>query len=176
MPKSSQEQIRLDEKKVIDELQKDAKQSIESIGKNCGFSRQKIWRIIKKLEENKTIWGYRPVVDDDKLGLKRYLILIKRTNNPFSLDKVKIITSRKLKEVTSQYGIKIENSFFIHGSHDWFISITAKNIKDVKKIMDMFVGMLQDFIESVDIMEVIFPVELNNCANPNIDEIKDFFG
>ena len=67
MSKSSKEQIIDDEKKVIRELKKNAKASIDSIGKNCNFSRQKVWRIIKRLEENKTIWGYSSVFYDEKL-------------------------------------------------------------------------------------------------------------
>jgi len=56
MAKSSKKQIYEDELKVIAELQKNAKESINIIAKKCGFSRQKAWRIIKKLEEDKTIW------------------------------------------------------------------------------------------------------------------------
>ena len=56
MPKSSKEQIDLDEKKVVSELQRNSKESIDVIAKRCGFSRQKVWRIIKRLEKNKTIW------------------------------------------------------------------------------------------------------------------------
>jgi len=48
----------------------------------CGCSRQKIWRIIKKLEEDKTIWGYAAIVNEEKQGLKSYIILIKRTTLP----------------------------------------------------------------------------------------------
>ena len=175
MPKGSKEQIIRDEKKIIKELQRDAKQSIDSIGKNCGFSRQKVWRIIKNLEKTKTIWGYRPVIDNEKLGLKRYLILIKKTNKPFTLENIDVITSRKLKQVTSKFGINIENSFYVHGSNDWFISITARGIMEVKKVIDMFSNLLKDFIERVEVLEVIFPVELNNCPNPNVDGIRDFF-
>ena len=64
MPKNSREQIDADEKKVIKELQKNSKESSDKIAKKCGFSRQKVWRIIKKLEKNKTIWGYFAVVDN----------------------------------------------------------------------------------------------------------------
>jgi DNA-binding Lrp family transcriptional regulator len=175
MPKSSLEQYEIDRKKVIEELIRDAKQSVDRIGKNCGFSRQKVWRIIKQLEKNNTIWGYSAVVDSDILDLKRYLILIKKTNKPLTPDKIDIITSRKLKEVTSQYGITIENSFYTHGSSDWFISVTARGIKDIKRVVEMFTYMLKDFIEQVDVIEVIFPVALHNCPNPNIEKIKDFF-
>jgi|GEM_PF-3772613 len=42
MPKSSREQIRRDELKVIDLLRREAGQGIDSIAKKCGFSRQKV--------------------------------------------------------------------------------------------------------------------------------------
>ena len=44
-------------------------------------------RVIKKLEKNKTIWGYNVVDDDEKLGLKRYQILVKKSRIPV-LDKI----------------------------------------------------------------------------------------
>ena len=68
MPKSSKKQIDEDEKKVIAALQKNSKESIDKIAKKCGFSRQKVWRIIKRLENNQTIWGYHAVVDDEILS------------------------------------------------------------------------------------------------------------
>jgi DNA-binding Lrp family transcriptional regulator len=66
MSKSSKEQIDADEKKILWELQKNSKESIDKIAKKCGFSRQKVWRVIKRLEKDKTIWGYHAVVDDNK--------------------------------------------------------------------------------------------------------------
>ena len=41
MAKSSKKQIYEDELKVISELQKNAKESIDVVAKNCGYSRQK---------------------------------------------------------------------------------------------------------------------------------------
>ena len=66
MAKSSKKQIYEDELKVVDELQKNAKENIDVISKNSGFSRQKTWRIIKRLEEDRTIWGYAAVVNEEK--------------------------------------------------------------------------------------------------------------
>ena len=88
MSKYSKEQIDLDEKKVIRELEKNAKESIDKIAKNCECSRQKVRRIIKRLEKDKTIWGYHAVVDDNKIGLQQYFVLIKRTNKPFSKEHI----------------------------------------------------------------------------------------
>ena len=55
MEKTSKKQIEEDERKIITDLQKNAKESIDVIAKKCGFSRQKVWRIIKRLEKNKII-------------------------------------------------------------------------------------------------------------------------
>jgi DNA-binding Lrp family transcriptional regulator len=61
MPKSSETRLRQDEEKILEILRTDAKASIDDIAKKCGFSRQKVWRIIKKLEEDKIIWGYTAI-------------------------------------------------------------------------------------------------------------------
>ena len=175
MPKTSKEQITNDEKKILRELQKNSKESIDKLAKKCGFSRQKVWRIIKRLENNKTIWGYHAVVDDEKMGLRRYLILIKRTHKPISKMQLNVITSRKVKQASSKLGINIESSFYLHGSYDWFIMVTAKDLRFVKKIIEVFTILLKDVISEVQVEEVIFPVEKNNCTNPNLDRIKEFF-
>ena len=175
MPKSSKKQINEDEKNILKILQTNSGDNIDKIAKKCGFSRQKLWRIKKRLEKDKTIWGYHAVVDDEKLGLKRYLILIKRTHKPLSKMQLNVITSRELKQVTSKLGINIECSYYIHGSYDWFFCVTAESIREVKKVIEAFTHLLKDFISEVQVQEVIFPVEKNNFTNPNLEEIKEFF-
>ena len=59
MPKISKETRVKDERKVLEILQSNAKGSIDDIAKKCRFSRQKVWQIIKKLENEKAIWGLR---------------------------------------------------------------------------------------------------------------------
>ena len=51
MARSSMKQIEKDEMKIILELQKNARESIDKIADRCNFSRQKVWRIMNKLEE-----------------------------------------------------------------------------------------------------------------------------
>ena len=46
MARSSIKQIANDETKIINELKKNARESIDTIADKCGFSRQKVWRII----------------------------------------------------------------------------------------------------------------------------------
>jgi len=127
-----------------------------------------------RLEEDKTIWGYNAVVDDEKLDLKRYLILIKRTNNPLSTKHLDIIIGN-FKQETSELGVNIESSFYLHGSYDWFLDITAENIIQMKKFIEIFTRLLTGVVSDIQIQEVIFPVKINNFTNPDLDRIKDFF-
>lgn len=53
MAKNSYQQIVEDEKKILDELQKNANKSINDVATSCGFSRQKVWRVIKTLKKIK---------------------------------------------------------------------------------------------------------------------------
>jgi len=65
-------------KRYLFNLKKNANKSINDIAENCGFSRQKVWRLIHNLEKNNTIWGYVAVVNQEKLNKKSYIMLIKR--------------------------------------------------------------------------------------------------
>jgi len=47
MVKRSKESIEKDENKILHELLKDSRQSINDIAKKLGFSRQKVWSNIK---------------------------------------------------------------------------------------------------------------------------------
>jgi len=176
MPKSSQEQIDLDEKKIIRELEKNAKNSIDKIAKNCGCSRQKVWRIMKRLEKNKTAWGYTAIIDKEKLGLKQYFILIKRTSKAAPKEKLDLVIGRNLKKESAKIGVEVVSSYFVHGSFDWHLHITVNNILQVKQFINIFNSLFaEDYISDIQVLEVIFPVEKNGIINPNIKELEDFF-
>jgi DNA-binding Lrp family transcriptional regulator len=169
------EQIDLDEKKIIQELQKNSKENIDKIAKNCGFSRQKVWRVIKRLEKNKTIWGYHAVVDDNKLGLQQYFILIKRTNKAFSKEHIDSIVKGAMHTEIAKTGIIIENVSYVHGNFDGIHIIRASNIVQVKKYCETLSTLSKGYIDHMIILEELFPIEKNGIVNPNIYELKDIF-
>ena len=175
MAKSSKKQIEADEKKVIRELEKHSNEHIEKIAENCGFSRQKVWKIIKRLEKNKTIWGYHAVVDNKKIGLQRYLILIKRSNKPFSKEHMDSIIKGKIKSETSKMGIIVDSTSYVHGSFDGFFEIRASDVKQVKRFCEALSNLSKGYISDMEILEELFPIEKNGIANPNIEELKDMF-
>lgn len=173
MPKNSREQIDADEKKVIRELQKNSKESIDKIAKRCGFSRQKVWRIIKRLEKNKTIWGYYAVVDNEKLDVKRYIMLIKRSNKPIG-DAINKIIDLTMHFKGEEIGVDIICSSYLHGHYDWMLIFTASNIKNAKKFSELLTKEYQHVISEIHLLEDIFSVKKCGVVNPDLEKIREF--
>ncbi len=174
MPKSSRAQIDRDEKKILAELQTNAKESIDNIAKKCGFSRQKVWRIIKRLEKNKTIWGYYAVADFEKLELKHFYMLIKRSNKPAgdAIDKIVKLTIHKKGE---ELGVNVICSSYLHGAFDWLFILTSKDIKQIKRFSESLMREYQQIIDGIELLENIFPVKKCGMVNPNIERFKELF-
>ena len=174
MPKNSKQQINKDEIKVIHELLRNSNESIDKIGKKCGFSRQKVWRIIKRLEKEKTIWGYTAIVNDQKIGVKGYTVLIKRSSAPADRTLVDTIISNKLKDIIPNDHISIKNSFFVHGMYDWIIYFTAETIIEAKRFCDAIRTVYQGYVADIILLENLFEVRKFGNNNPNQTTLKEF--
>jgi DNA-binding Lrp family transcriptional regulator len=173
MAKRSKIQVRKDENKVIKILQAYAKESIDDLAKKCGFSGPKVRRIMKKLEENETIWGYHAVTDYEKIGLNEYILLIKKANTP--LDKLaKRIIERDLDKKAEELDIMIGSSFYMHGIYDWILCFTANDLPHAKKFESELVKMYKPYIFETQLLENIFPVKRSGINNPHIGELQDF--
>ena len=175
MAKSSIKQIEQDEKKILEELRKNANKSINDITKSCRFSRQKVWRIINNLEKNNTIWGYVAVVDEEKLDKKSYIILLKRTNKPFSQELIDKIIERELTDKGKNLGIEMINSIYTHGVYDWIIFFNAYDIIDAKAFVEELNKLFEGFISDIHLIEKMFSAVSCGVTNPDIKKLNDFF-
>jgi DNA-binding Lrp family transcriptional regulator len=128
---------------------------------------------MNKLEENKTIWGYGAVVDNEKLELTEYFILVKKTNMPVE-EAADIIISRKLEKKADELGIKIESSSYLHGQYDWTLSFTAENIRQAKKFSEALNGIYHRYISDLILIEKIFPIKKCGIQNPSLKKLKEF--
>lgn len=176
MAKSSKDKINKDIQLILDELQKKSNSSVNDIANKLGFSRQKVWRIIKDLEKNKTIWGYTAIIDDNRLNRKRFFILLKKAVIPVKEDKINIVVNRELRKIAVKKGVHLESSYFVNGLYDGVLCVTAKNIVQVKKFIEELTKKLDGkYISQAVLMESIFPIERNGFDNPNIQELKEYF-
>ncbi len=174
MPKRSRQQIAEDEKKILAEMQKNANESIDSIAKRCKFSRQKVWRSIKRLEQDHVIWGYTAIVDDAKQNRKHYVALIKRTTKPLDDKFMDSAASSKLQDLVSSEGITIESSFYTHGEYDWIITFTAPTIKHAKRFCEMINTVYAGHIGKISLEETLFWVRRQRIFNPEVKKLKEY--
>ena len=172
MPKSSKKQINEDEKKIIAELQNNSGDSIENIAKNCGFSRQKVWRIKKRLEKNKTIWGYSAIVDDEKLDVKRYMMLVKLKHLPIDNEVEKNMIEGIIDKLGAEIGISVKDSFWLNGNYDYMVCFSADNLKNAKKFQEIFIRTYNSNIAELQLIENIVTIKKDGFMNPKIIETK----
>jgi DNA-binding Lrp family transcriptional regulator len=174
MAKSSKKQIDQDEKRVIEQLQRNSNESIDKIAKTCGFSRQKVWRIVKRLENNKTIWGYTAVPDKEKQGMHHYIMLIKRSNTPAG-DIIDTVIDGFKKYSAKNLGIFVQTACVLQGSYDMLLCFTAKDISSAKRFTEMINKKYSAYISDIMMLEDIFSIRISGMMNPKIDDLKEFF-
>jgi DNA-binding Lrp family transcriptional regulator len=174
MAKSSKKQIDQDEKRVIEQLQRNSNESIDKIAKTCEFSRQKVWRIIKRLEKNKTIWGYTAVPDKEKQGVSHYIMLIKRSNEPVK-DIIDDVLDEFKKYSGKNLGIFVQTACILQGQYDMLLCFTAQDITAAKRFIEFINKKYSPYIREIMMLEDIFSVRINGMTNPKVDDLKEFF-
>jgi DNA-binding Lrp family transcriptional regulator len=175
MPKRSRDEVEADINKIVKIFQSDARISFNDLAEKTGFSRQKIWRIIKSLENNKTIWGYTTIIDHSKLGLKQYVIMLKRKSRALIGKKLDKLVDRSIKKQIEKLGVFIETSYYTNGDYDWIAIASAESIIQMKKYAEFIIRNSDDILSDVKIVEILFPLEINNIENPKKEGLLDFF-
>jgi DNA-binding Lrp family transcriptional regulator len=173
MAKSSKETILHDEIKLMDALEQHAKENIDELAKRCGVSRQKVSRIIKRLEEKKIIWGYTAVTDETAKNLKHFNLLVKRTNVPFEDDVRKEVLFDKVDNIPSGL-VKVENIYISHGMFDWIITFYAPDLVSAKKFVELLFNRRYKYIKEFFLIETLVPVRKHGLKNPRIKELVQF--
>ena len=174
MTKSSREQIDQDERKILSELMKNSNENIETIAKHCGFSRQKTWRFIKRLEAKHLIWGYTAIFNEDKIGLTYFMLMLKRTTKQLKEETANKIISRRADDIATELGIAIESSFYVHGDYDWVVTFNAQDIKQAKKFSDSLIALHPGEIEKITILQTLIFIRKQYILNPDKKKLKEF--
>jgi len=171
--RKAHEQITDDEKKILDALEQNAKESIDNMAKRFGFSRQKIWRIIKHFEENNTIWGYVGVENEEAKGLKHFVLLVKRSTMPIDPSSKKEITLSKLDSLLPE-SLKIENVYLTHGAYDGVITFYAPDLITAKRLIQALTQNIGLLFEEFLLLETLISSRKNGLKNPQMENLIEF--
>jgi DNA-binding Lrp family transcriptional regulator len=160
--------------KILKELRKNSKISIETIAKNCGVSRQKVYRIIKHLEETHMIWGYTAITDEYKQGLQKFILLIKRSSERIEKSTADTIAWSRLEHTYDELGISIESSYYLHGEYDWVLIFTAIDLRHAKKFGGLLVENYPGLISKMNLMQILFSNREHYVYNPDPKKLSEF--
>ncbi|MBN1168264.1 Lrp/AsnC family transcriptional regulator [Candidatus Woesebacteria bacterium] len=173
MAKRSHETMLNDELRVLTFLEQSGKDSIDEIAKKCSFSRQKVSKIIKKLEEEKIIWGYTAISDEKEKNLKHFTALVKKSN--ISLDdavKKEILTDKIDNHPKGL--VSIENIYFTHGICDMIFTFYAPDVITAKRFLNLTFVRFQKFVKEYTLIETLFPIRKQGLKNPKIEKLSDY--
>ena len=170
----SKKEITKNDRKILDALVENSRQSILEISEKTGLSRQTVQKILQKLEKDHVIWGYQPIVDEQKNGLKEYFILIKRSTKPLDEKLVDKVISRKLEEMAANYGIKSGTTIYTNGIYDMIIYFLAPDILLANKYTEFIKTMYTDYIIDVQLLESLFIIRKQGILNPNVANLNQF--
>jgi DNA-binding Lrp family transcriptional regulator len=169
----SNEQIDPDEQKVLDALEQNANEGIDKIAKKCGFSRQKVWRIIKNLEEDKTIWGYTAITDKTVFGVNHFILLLKRSNEPVQQSHKDEIVFEKIDDYLPGK-VKVDDIYYTNGMFDLVITFCAQDLLDAKRFAQaVFTNNIKMFKDHV-LLGTLFPIRKKTFKNPNIKNLVEY--
>jgi DNA-binding Lrp family transcriptional regulator len=170
MAKRSNKIFLQDEIKVMNILERDSNKNIDQIAKDCGFSRQKVWRIINDLEKRKIIWGYTAVTDETAQNLKHFLVLVKRNALPFTDDIKQEIILRKIDDYPMHI-VKVENIYHTHGIADWIVTFYAPDLVSAKKFVENTFARMHEYLQEYTLIETLLPIRKQGLKNPRIKEL-----
>jgi len=159
--------------KILNELQKNCRLNLDEIGKKCGCSRYKVARVMKELEENKTILGYSAIVNPKKINLSHYIVLVKRTSLPFDEDMVKRIPDLGVIDFVPNVDINSIATLYVHGAFDWVLAFTTADLSIAKDFCNKIWKYYSKYVESLELLEVVVPFRMNGFAMASHEKLKE---
>lgn len=133
----------LKDKKILYELDLNARQSCSQIAKKVGLSTEVVNYRIKRLEEEKIIEGYKLIVDLSKLGIIQFKICLQFQHIILSvlnkaIDKLK--KNKSIKWVVS-----------CNGGWDLIMSLETNSLKEVYDLKEEILSLFKNYIRKKSI-------------------------
>ena len=134
------DELKLDlkDRKILHELDLDARQPCSRIGKKIGLSTEVVNYRIKRLEEEKIITQYQIILNLAKLGITQFKICL-------SLQK---ITSSELEKIIEQLKKKEEVKWIVSCRGDWdlIISLESNSIYESELLKEEVLSLFSGYI------------------------------
>jgi DNA-binding Lrp family transcriptional regulator len=172
---TSMAQLEIDERRIGYELLKDPTLDAGTIATRLGLSKQKVWRVIKKMEKGGVILSHPSSLNPRKMGKRTFLLLFERSSRPMDNRFVELVLRPRIIEETEQKGIKavVEDSYYLNGVHDWAIIITVDEHKDLLKWIELWRRDYAEYYTKISQSEIMWIHQRNSILNKDMKELYD---
>ena len=161
------------EDSILKALLEDPTRSLRNIAKELGTYRQKVWREKTKLEEEKKIWGYTGILDEQKMGRSLYVLMLKL--KPMSKPLADLMITRITKKEPSKQNVKLTTMFYVNGEYDYIIVFSAPDHSTARRYYESLRVAYDEFLlEKPVIVDVDFCLIREGKINPDIDNLRNF--
>ena len=172
---TSRNQIKADEERVGLELLRNPNQDAASIARECGLSKQKVWRVLKQFEERGVIFSHPACLNMKKLGKRSFLVLIERSIKPIDDNFIQHMIDPTLIKALVEQDIKavVEDCYLLNGVYDWAFIVTVEEHRDLLKFLDLWRKYYGEYFSRITQSEIMWFNLRNSTQNPNPEEIRE---
>ena len=129
-------------KRILDILQSDARITPEKIAVMTGMELSEVESAIAKMEEEKIILGYKPIVNEDKVAADTVTALIELKVTPSAGEGFDAIASRIYCYE------QVRHLYLMSGAYDLAVFVEGKNIKDVAMFVSEHLAQMDSVIST----------------------------
>jgi Lrp/AsnC family transcriptional regulator, leucine-responsive regulatory protein len=130
------------DRNILEELQKDCRQTLKELGAKVGLSPTPIHERIKRLEKNKVILSYSAIVDSKKMG-QQLSILLSVILKEHTQEKMRVF------ETAAKSWPEVKEVFHIAGNSDYLLKIQVKDMDDYYAFIHNRVSLLENVISQM---------------------------
>ncbi len=154
------EKVKLDskDKKILEQLQNNARQTIAEIAKKTSLPRDVVVYRIKKLEQSKVIRAHHTLLNPQKLGYPLYVYVLFSCYNIKPEEETKFINYLKLHK---QIIYVAKNS----GKYDFSIGICARDYMEFDEIIREIRHKFTDVIKDIESLPTIQEYKFDYMAD-----------
>ncbi len=116
------------DRRILQILSRDARASLQEIGKQVGLSSSPCWQRIKRMEESGLIQGYQARIDMGGLGYGEGLIVM------VTLDLHGDEAMQKFEQAVAEIPEIIE-ACLVSGEYDYFLRLAVRDTRDYERLL-----------------------------------------
>lgn len=157
---------------VFDVLENDPSLTMEEIGEVCGFSKQKVWRIINQLRERNIILGDVSNLNPLAMGKRMFIIRMERSNLAIDSKLIDLWNDRcimiEIMAKESGLSVRAYDSYYMFSTYEWSTVVSTDTLQDLMRYLDIIRDVLGEYYDHMTYEEILWISHRNGIRNEDL--------